>query len=801
MREQRSHEILVASAAVFFVLVHLALARVAIEDIDSINFALGVHDYDVARHQPHPPGYPVYIAVARGASVALERAVDPAEPVLLALVALAGLAGGVAVVALGRLLTTAGCSRWTATATALVFGCAPLPWLTAARPLSDMPGLAVALVGQGLLLHLFVRRRPVSPLHLGAIGVWVGLAIGVRSQVLWLTLPLLVVVVFDYLRSSRVRGAVLLSMGVLAGGLAWAVPMVALTGGAARYLEALGDQAGDDFEGVPMLAVEPRPERLLTAMSDSFIGPWATPELAAGMLGLALVGLVAAAGRAPRLLWLTAVLWGPYAVFHLLFQETETTRYALPLVVPASMLAMVAMDLGVRRLAPRAVTPLAIVLLGVLCAVSLRAHYAYRHAPESVSDAIREMRDEAAARPPAQIVVHRRVWAETRRAREVMPLPGMDGTPAPRAFEWAALRPLMGRARVYGWWLVDPQRGDRAAVDSRGLHLRERYAWPATVAPLLGGMRPRPFDWYVVDEPSWVLDEGWALTPELAGLSHLRGRGPSSLEGARAIVRGAHGARTLLVGGRHIGVPSAAQVRLSVAVGNDWQADARLEPGAFRQVWTIPAASRPADGADAAQTLVVRTESEANGAAPVLLEQFDIQPVGVPVVALGEGWFEPERDVVSGRRWRWMAEQAILDIWGADCDVRLTLQGRWPRHYGEPPEMSVRATASGTLFEGTVTRPFEVSMVVPRRARVDGRVRLEVTASRSFVAGQHTGSADARRLSFEMGDVHVEPLSGGRSCPADVDSRTHESVGFGRSTTRGIQSAATRTATYSRSPR
>ena len=32
-----------------------------LDDIDAINFALGVRRFDVAQHRPHPPGYPLYI--------------------------------------------------------------------------------------------------------------------------------------------------------------------------------------------------------------------------------------------------------------------------------------------------------------------------------------------------------------------------------------------------------------------------------------------------------------------------------------------------------------------------------------------------------------------------------------------------------------------------------------------------------------------------------------------------------------------------------------------------------------------
>src|SRR5881227_40720 len=34
-------------------------------DWDEALFCLGVRDYDVIRHQPHPPGYPLFIAAAK----------------------------------------------------------------------------------------------------------------------------------------------------------------------------------------------------------------------------------------------------------------------------------------------------------------------------------------------------------------------------------------------------------------------------------------------------------------------------------------------------------------------------------------------------------------------------------------------------------------------------------------------------------------------------------------------------------------------------------------------------------------
>src|SRR6185295_18991520 len=63
----------------------------------------------------------------------------------------------------------------------------PLYWFTAARPLSDMPGLAAALAVQALTLGATTTHG----LCVAAFSA--GLATGIRSQVAWLTVPLLLV--------------------------------------------------------------------------------------------------------------------------------------------------------------------------------------------------------------------------------------------------------------------------------------------------------------------------------------------------------------------------------------------------------------------------------------------------------------------------------------------------------------------------------------------------------------------------------------------------------------------------------
>ena len=86
-----------------------------------------------------------------------------------------------------------------------------------------------------------------------------GLAIGLRTQTAWLTLPLLVLVIAD--RAGRSAAAAIVGSAVTftAGVLCWALPLVIASGGPAAYWQAIASQAGEDLEGVDMLFTSTRP--------------------------------------------------------------------------------------------------------------------------------------------------------------------------------------------------------------------------------------------------------------------------------------------------------------------------------------------------------------------------------------------------------------------------------------------------------------------------------------------------------------------------------------------------------------
>lgn len=775
MRGTALHDRLVLAGAALFTCAHLLWLSGQLEDIDSINFALGVLDYDVGAHQPHPPGYPLLMLLARGVALLLTPLVgEPLARATLALTVLAAISGGLAIVALYHLLAAVNLpaaadsasrerdaytnrdactdadlasreSAYTPLAATALTAASPLFWITAARPLSDMPGLAGAIVCQWLLLRAAQPAAAIGAAYVAAVAC--GVAVGLRSQVTWLVVPLLAWMWWRVGGRAGSAHRLGIAAAALAGVLTWALPMVALSGGLAGYRAALSSQAGEDFEGVPMLFLQPGVRRLLTTLLDSFVTPWAWLPLAVAVLVAALlgVGVVLVRRQSLRLIWLV-LGFGPYLVFHLLFQETETTRYALPLVVPTAVLAVAAWSV-----LPRAIAGvLAAVAIAVALGVSAQAHRQYVSAGMTVGEVLAEMQRVArqtGSRP--QVLMHRRVWAETRRARGLEPSPAYDALAAPQSLEWQQGLPAWSAGQAPVWWLVDPRRGDRVAVDPRAMTLRRRVAWPEPVGAVLGGMRPHAFDWYDVQRPQWVLQRGWSLTPELAGLAAAAREGPATT-GATAAVQSWSEGGVLVLGGRRVSAADATPVALDVSLGQAWTRRVAVPPGDFVAVLEVPATT-------GREYLSLQVRQSGPGDAGILLEQFDAQPRGVPVLALESGWYEPERDVTTGRMWRWVGDRSTLRIANAAGDVRLVVEGTWPRHYDRAPVLELYV-GERRIASHELARPFRIEQSITAELMGTSGGRVEWRVAPSFVAGERTGTQDARRLALEIASLRVDAI-------------------------------------------
>src|SRR5204862_1274096 len=134
------------------------------------------------------------------------------------------------------------------------------------------------------------------------------------------------------------------------------------------------------------------------ALNSTFVAPWAVPWVAAIVIVFACIGAVRLwRVNRPALIAL-AVAFGPYFVFDFLFHESVTTRYAVPLVVPAAFLATCGLLIAGR--------PAALVLALALAAFD--AHIggmsvaSYASEPAPAFRLLADMREStASARPDA----------------------------------------------------------------------------------------------------------------------------------------------------------------------------------------------------------------------------------------------------------------------------------------------------------------------------------------------------------------------------------------------------------------
>jgi hypothetical protein len=715
-----------ARAALVFIYLaaHLVWLPRTLEDLDSVNFALGVRHFDVARHQPHPPGYPVYIALAKG-STAVLRAIGVGYAAPRGLAIWSAIGGALALPALllffrrleGRLSVAA----W---GVVIVAAC-PLFWFTALRPLSDMLGFAVV----AWTLAILSGSPSLPAFFAGAL--LAGLAIGIRSQTAVLTLPLLAYVTVTRRSLPAVIGVV---GAVAVGALAWGIPLLVESGGLSSYLHALNFQAGADFEGVVMLWTHHTKGDIAAALLNTFVWPWDW-RLGIAVCVAAAAGAIRIALRSPAAARTLLVAFAPYALFHLLFQETVTTRYALPLVPVVAYAAVAALEgLPARAMQAGAI---GVAALSLAVAVPASSEYAREGAP-----IFRAFDDMAATAHGGDRVDLIAMHAIARRPAEwAAPILPARVAMAPHGQEWLTLvSAWRANPSAKVWFAADPTRTDLALFDANARETARRYTWGFEERPFVGGARPDDIDWLHMSPPNWMLDRGWSLTAEVGGITARDNAGPEHAP-AIAWLKRRPEATTVVLGGRHIGAGTATvQLRLNGSPLETFAAPS----GFFLRHLTLP------DGALAAAAYV---PLEVTSVGSVSLEQFDAQPPGVPMFAYDAGWHEPEFNRLEGRAWRWASERA--DVWVRPIGRAVTLHitGENPRRYfAAAPHVRVLAGAR-ELAAFDPGSDFEQAIVIPAEALApaEGRVTIETS---NFFTNSRVG--DKRHLALRIYRVSVE---------------------------------------------
>jgi hypothetical protein len=592
--------------------------------------------------------------------------------------------------------------------------------------------LAAAVAAQVLLLTVLTgaARRPDVFLMTGVF--MAALAAGIRVQTVVLTAPLLLCVLVLPRPSITLRARAAAVGCALAGVLVWAVPLLAASGGWGGYLTALGTQAGEDFTGVVMLWTSPRASVAFDAFLYSFVWPWGGIVLGAAVLVLAVIGALRLALTDTRALLLLALAFGPYAVLHLLFHETITIRYALPLVVPLAFLASAALDWTGRR----AGAVLSVAVIAALVMTGMNAARAYGSLDAPAFQALTEVRQAAGSMPIATHAVFRRLteWDP----------PGSNLLASPHGREWLVLVEHWRKEPTSSIvFVADPRRTDLALFDPHSRELKASHPLTVPELPYMGGVRPGATNWYVMRAPGWMLDRGWALSAELGGVAARDAAGPH-LQPSVAWVRARTDPTLLMIGGRNLGGGGTAVLTLSRdgSLIDRWE----VPPGFFfRQV---PLGSG-ALGGEGYVPLSVSASSPANQAR-VSLEQFDLQPDGSAMFGFVEGWQEPEYNPITARSWRWMSERAVIWVRPVGREVTLTLTGESPlRYFPEAPD--VRVTVAGqelTRFQPAADFSHEVRLPAALLTAAGGQVAIE--SNRWFSPADRGESADRRHLALRI---------------------------------------------------
>lgn len=724
---------------------HLLFLPSTLEDIDSVNFALGIHDFDPVKHQPHPPGYPVFIALAKVARAVVS---DDAR----ALGVLGALFGALAVFPLmkvyecfGLLETQAHPIRTlTPSLATLLTVASPLYWFTAGRPMSDIPGLSVTVAAQALLVSAFVQRSLNSARTREGLvdsGKMIGLgaflsalAIGMRSQAIWLTVPLLGLVLVQRARYEGARAVLGSAMTFALGVLIWAVPLLIASGGPMAYRAAVTAQGRHDFAGVDMLYRNPGVHKLAVALLETFIHPWGSWVLGWTILVLAAVGTLTLLRRVPRIALLLGVLVGPYLLVHLLFQETVTTRYALPLIPVMAFLAVSGVSAVVRSGAMISGAVAVLVVWSLSATLPSFRVYATQGSPAFV--ALSELRQRLSAEPGAVVAMHhgllRSVQTQNFGTTRVLKAPPMR--------EWLELAAYWREGHTAPvWFLADPARTDIELIDPLSRTTQGRYAWGFPRARVIGGMRPEVVDLVRIESPpGWFAEEGWHLTPETLNMSERLG----TRKGI-AHIKSRADAALLVIGAESKGGPAHVSLQLNNRPIGRW--DIPAFGTVFERVVLQPGSL---SGRAAYQRLVASYGS--SDGAPVRVTHFAVASPCDVFYIQHAGWNEIEYSRDLQRRWRWAAGRAETFINSAGKDVTLTISGESPLRYFETaPTVIIRAGA-WILATASPEDDFELNVPIPSAALAASDGLLTIETDKTFVPHERSGNSDRRTLGLRI---------------------------------------------------
>lgn len=194
---------------------------------DSVQFTLALQDFNAVQHQPHPPGYIIYVYLGKFFNLFFP---DP-NVAFIALGILASVVGLVLVFALAR----EAFSRSVAYIAALFYIFNPLVWFHGL--VAEVYIVEMALIlGFVFLAHRYYRQS--GWIDLVGMVAMLGILGGTRQSAEVVMLPLLIWVLWQ--KRVSLKQWLMVALGLMVVNLAWFIPILWMSGGWREYFLALG---------------------------------------------------------------------------------------------------------------------------------------------------------------------------------------------------------------------------------------------------------------------------------------------------------------------------------------------------------------------------------------------------------------------------------------------------------------------------------------------------------------------------------------------------------------------------------
>jgi len=219
IKEFKHKEIIIFS--LIMLVVYLSTMSCSFDDEDSILFLKGMRDYNVAEYRPHPPGYPVYIFLAKISNFVIKDE-------LLAMTTLSAICGALSLLVFYFLILEM-FDKKIALMSTMIMAVTPMFWLNSLQAMSDMVGLLFTLIFM-YFIYTFMRYKKTKHLYIASFVS--AIALGVRLQIIFIVLPLFVYL-FIILRGkiAKYKKEIYFSAFIfILGILVWLVPMIISSG-------------------------------------------------------------------------------------------------------------------------------------------------------------------------------------------------------------------------------------------------------------------------------------------------------------------------------------------------------------------------------------------------------------------------------------------------------------------------------------------------------------------------------------------------------------------------------------------